>query len=388
MKIATMARGFLPAPHPADMTNAPSDIAVATAEGLRKAGHAVTFFGPIGTSLPKVPVRTANLSPLVRKLQDLNEILEIETKSSHNLLGLWDQYLAHEMFKRADRGEFDVLHFHHPEAALPFARLYPKVPVVYTLHDPVDPWFGKAMRLYESPNQFYVSISDNQRKTAPDLPYIATVYNGVNTDMFSYNEAPEDYLLFTGRIMADKGVREAIEVAQMTDSRLLIIGAVYPRQQHYFDTEVKPYLSDKIQYLGFMEREKVVKYYQNARALLFPIQWEEPFGMTMIEAMACGTPVIAFARGSVPEVLEHGTTGFITRKVDGMAAAVGRLGEISRQACRDYVTANFSNEVMVKNYAKVYARAYAKVRKASPLVSLPAAWVRPQAKTTGRIIQD
>lgn len=373
MKIATMARGFLTAPHPADMTNAPSDIAVAVAEGLKAEGHKITFFGPIGTNLDHVPVRTANLSPLVRHLKDLKDIMDIEAKSSHNLLGLWDQYLAHDMFQRAARGEFDVLHFHHPEAALPFARLYPNVPVVYTLHDPVDPWFGKAMRIYGSPNQFYVSISDNQRKGAPDLPYVGTVHNGINTDMFEFNDSPEDYLLFTGRIMADKGVSEAIEVAQQTGMRLKIIGAIYGKQKEYFDTQVKPYLNDKIEYLGFMERDKVVEYYRQAKALLFPIQWEEPFGLTMIEAMSCGTPVIGFNRGSVSEVIVDGKTGFIARRIKDMVAAVGRIDEIDRRACREHVEQHFSNEVMAHNYSNMYKRAVSALRK-QRVVTLPNVW--------------
>ncbi len=386
MKIATMARGFLTAPHPADMTNAPSDIAVAVSEGLKAEGHKITFFGPIGTNLDHVPVRTANLSPLVRNLRDLNDIMDIEAKSSHNLLGLWDQYLAHDMFRRADKGEFDVLHFHHPEAALPFARLYPNVPVVYTLHDPVDPWFGKAMRLYESPNQFYVSISDNQRKGAPDLPYVGTVHNGINTDMFEFNDTPDNYLLFAGRIMADKGVSEAIEVAQATGSRLKIIGAVYGNQREYFETQVKPHLNDKIEYLGFLERDKVVEYYRHAKALLFPILWEEPFGLTMIEAMSCGTPVIGFNRGSVPEVIEDGVTGFIVNRVKGMVEAVGKIDKIDRRACRSHVEKHFSNEVMAKNYGHMYKRAYSKLRK-QRAVTLPNVWattskaIKPKPKT-------
>ena len=367
MKIATMARGYLPAPHPSDMTNAPSDIAVAVAEGLALAGHEVTFFAPNGSNLPFTKVETLNLQPLVQQLSDLTDIMAMEAKSSHNVLGLWDQYMAHEMFIRARRGEFDVLHFHHPEAAMPFARLYPEVPVVYTIHDPVDTWFGVAMRLYGSPNQHYVSISDNQRKAAPDLPYLATVHNGIDTEMFEFNDQADNYLLFSGRIMPDKGVREAILVAEATGSRLIITGALYANQMEYFETQVKPHLNDNILYMGFMERDVLVTYYQKARALLFPIQWEEPFGLTMIEAMSCGTPVIAMPRGSVPEVVVDGKTGYIVRTVAEMVQAVSKIDRIKRADCRAHAVNNFSNETMARSYAQALGKAVARVKKPGKL---------------------
>jgi glycosyltransferase involved in cell wall biosynthesis len=389
MKIAMMARGFQPTPHPADMTNAPSDIAMAVAEGLTGQGHDVTFFGPTTTRLKRTKVQTSRLPPLVQKLDDLKDILSLEAKSSHNLLGLWDQYLAHEMFQRASAGEFDVLHFHHPEAALPYARHYPNVPVVYTVHDPIDHWFGEAMRMYGSPNQFYISISDNQRTTAPDLPYIATVHNGIDTSLFAYHDTPDDYLLFAGRIMADKGVHQAIAVAEATNSRLLIIGAVYGSHREYFKTQIQPHLNERIQYLGFMEREAVVPYYQNARALLFPTQWEEPFGLTMIEAMSCGTPVIAAPRGAVPEVVVDGETGFIASSVADMAAAVAKIDLIQRSDCRAHVERAFSNEIMVKDYAAAYAkairRAHAKPKRGATDDAVSA---RKAAGSVGRSVRS
>lgn len=366
-----MARGYLPAPHPGDMTNAPSDIAVAEATGLARSGHDVTFFGPKGTRLPLVKVRSAGLPAMVHGLRDLGAILEAESKSSHNLLGLWDQYLAYDMLMRASRGEFDVLHFHHPEAALPFARLFPEVPVVYTIHDPIDHWFREALTRYGSPNQFVVSISDKQREPAPKLPYLATTHNGIDTRLFSYCDEGEDYLLFCGRITAEKGVREAIEVARRTGARLYIVGAVYDGQRHYFETQVRPFLNDRIQYLGFMERTAIVELYQKARVLLFPVQWEEPFGLTMIEAMACGTPVIATPRGSVPEVVRDGVTGYIRRDIDEMAEAVGRVDQLRRSDCRTFALRQFSNTVMVKNYGAALARASAILHPPKTLVVKP-----------------
>ncbi len=356
MKIATMARSYLPVPRPADMTNAPMDLALAITNGLARLGHQVTFYASSGTQLPGISVKTLNLPPLAHNIKEFGDLMADEAKTSHNILGLWDQFMVRDMFERAREGEYDLIHLHHPEAGLPFASLYPDVPVVFTTHDPIESWFREAITMYASPNQFFVSISDNQRTTAPDLPYIATVHNGIDTDLFAYSNAPDDYLLFAGRITPEKGVREAIQVAEDSGSRLLIIGPVYAGQEDYFETQVKPHLNEKILYLGLMEREKMATYYQKAKALLFPIQWEEPFGLTMIEAMACGTPVLTLARGSVREVVSNGRTGFIVDSLTEMTAAVDKIGQLKRQDCRKHIENHFSNSHMVENYAAAFEK--------------------------------
>lgn len=357
MKIATMARAYLTAPRPADMTNAPMDIAVMLAEGLAAQGHDITFFGPKGSSI-QAPVETLDLPPLASNMTEYSEVLAGEAKNSHNILGLWDQYMAQAMFEKARAGEYDLLHFHHPESALILAKLYPNIPVVYTTHDPIESWFRRALKLYNTPNQFFVSISDSQRSAAPELPYLATIHNGIDTATFTYHETPSDYLLFSGRIMPEKGVHTAIKVAQATNQKLIIIGAVYDGQQHYFDTQVKPHLNDQIQYLGFLDRHAIVHHYQHARALLFPVEWEEPFGLTLIEAMSCGTPVIATRRGSIPEIIVHGRTGFIGDNLKDLISAVGQLDSIRRHDCRRHVERHFSIQRMVADYYQAFQRAH------------------------------
>jgi glycosyltransferase involved in cell wall biosynthesis len=257
------------------------------------------------------------------------------------------------MFERAAAGEFDVLIFHHPESAMGFAKLYPTVPVLYILHDYLDEKRRQVIEMHHSANQHFVSISSSQRRDAPDFPYIATVYNGIDTELFSYSDKAEDYLIFAGRIVPEKGVKEAIQVALKTDRRLLIIGQVTPASQWYFDEHIKPHLSDKILYLGMIDKAQLVKYYQKAVALLMPIRWEEPFGLTMAEAMACGTPAIAFKRGSVPEVIEHGKTGFVVDNTAEMIEAIGNVGKINRLDCRRRVEKHFTNTLMIDNYERV-----------------------------------
>lgn len=348
-----MVRGYLPAPRPLDMIYAPIDLAVAIAEGLTARGHQVDFFGPNGTEL-KAGVETLNLRPLAKNQIEFQNLLGNSEQFNHYVPALWDGYLARDMFEKAQLGEYDLIHFHHPEVALPWARQYKKVPIVYTLHDPVFQWYKELFELYSSPNQHFVSISNNQRRDAPDLNYAATVYNGIDTDLFPFSNEHEDYLLLAGRIVPEKGVKEAVQIAEATNQRLLIIGPTFGSSQGYFDQYIKPYLNDRILYLGYIEREKLWPYFQKAKALLMPIQWEEPFGLTMIEAMACGTPVIALRRGSVAEVIVEGKTGYIVDSVGEMIDAVRKVNKLDRRACRDHVKAHFSLEKMVDAYEKTY----------------------------------
>lgn len=356
MRIATMVRGYIPAPRPVDMVYAPIDLALALSQRLTMRGHKVTYYGPNSTRIKGVPVETHNLRPLVHTNQEFHELLERPDLMSHNVPGMWDLFLAREMFEKARKGAYDLLHFQHPEAALPYVHLYPDVPVVYTLNDPLFPWLRELLEMYYTPNQFFISISNNQRKPAPDLPYVATVYNGIDVDQFTGEEGHDDYLLFAGRIVPEKGAKEAIQVAQATNSKLLIIGPTFPDQQDYFDQHIKPHLNEKILYLGFVEHEQIVRYFQKARAFLMPIQWEEPFGLTMVEAMACGTPVIACRRGSVPEVIKNGKTGYVVDSIGEMVKAVKKIDKIKAPDCRQHVEEHFSLDVMAAGYEAAFEK--------------------------------
>jgi glycosyltransferase involved in cell wall biosynthesis len=357
MKIAMMVRGYIPAPRPKDIIYAPIDLAVALSEGLSKRGHSVDFYGPLGTKLNHgVKVVTANLRPLVHNNQEASKLFHDISLTTHYIPQLWDELLAIEMFKKAKAGEYDVLHFHHGEIAFPQATLNPEVPVVYTQHDPFYPWRREAYELYHSSNQHFVTISNNQRRDAPDMPYASTVYNGVDVGQFPFGDDPEDYLLMAGRIVPEKGFKEAVQLAKQTGDRLLIIGPVYPESQDYFDQYIKPHLNDKILYLGYVEYSQMWRYYQKAKALLTPVQWEEPFGLTSIEAMACGTPVISLRRGAAPEIIADGKTGFIVDSIAEMAAAVGKISQINRGDCREHVKKYFSIGGMVTGYEATYKK--------------------------------
>lgn len=361
MKIATMVRAYIPAPRPADLVYAPIDLAMAICEGLQNKGHEVVYYGPVG-STPPVALRTMNLRALVESQADMQRLVHSTEMQMHYIPSLWDAMCARDMFERARAGEFDVLHFHHPEIALPFAALYPEVPVVYTLHDPLFDWSTEAYTLYKTPNQFFVSISNSQRRPAPDLSYIATIYNGIHLKDYPFTEEHDDYLLFAGRIVPEKGVAEAVQVARKTGNKLLIAGPTFVDTQPYFNKRIKPYLNDDIRYLGYVKRNELAPIIARAKAFLMPIKWEEPFGVAMIEAMASGTPVIAYNRGSVPEVVQDGVTGYVVADRKGMVRAVQRVDALSRINCRKHIEKNFSMEHMVDGYEKAFQNAIIKTK--------------------------
>lgn len=351
-----MVRSFLETPVPNDIAYSPASVAQSVAEGLARKGHEVTFFGPEGTHLNSsgnITVETCGIRPFARTQSDLEDLVSTTDLFSDYLFSLYDMRMAREMCERADKGEFDCVVFNHFESALPLAGLFPNVKFVYILHDFLDESRRDAIEMHTSPNQHFISISNSQRRDAPDLNYAATVYNGIDIDTYSFEEKAEDYLMFSGRITSEKGVREAVQVAVQSGRRLLIAGSLSKPDYWYFDEHVKPFLNDKILFLGMLDKEQLVKYYKKSAALLMPIQWQEPFGLSMAEANACGTPVIAFNRGSVPEVVKDGKTGFIVDNSAEMIMSIEKIDKINRRNCREHIEANFTREIMVDNYERV-----------------------------------
>jgi glycosyltransferase involved in cell wall biosynthesis len=355
LRIATMVTGHYPTPAPKGVIYAPMDIAVELTEGLAAKGHKIDFFGPKGTKVPGAKVIDCDLEPLLgkkgKKILDGDGSRNIERDKIFNL---WDQLILSRMFAEAEKGKYDLLHIHPIDRALGMAAAMRNVKVAYTIHDPIFPWRAEIFRMFGTPNQKFISISESQRKPAPDLNYLDTVYNGVRLEEFKYSSSNEDYLLFVGRITPEKGVAEAVEAAMKAKEKLVIIGPASPSE--YWDTRIKPHIGHGVTHINFVPRTQLSKYYRKAKAVLFPIQWEEPFGLVMTESMACGTPVIGFRRGSVPEVIKDGETGFIVSDVDQMAEAIKKVDLISRAACRKRVEDKFSTAKMVEGYEKAFLR--------------------------------
>ncbi len=367
-----MVRGFIATPPQNDIAYSPAGVAKAIAEGLAGKGHQVTFFGPEGTALNNgVVVETCNVRPMATTSADLEKQVATGDLFSDYRFGLSDAVMARAMLERAKNGEFDCVVFNHFEAVLPLAPLFPTVPIVYILHDNMDEARREVIEAHASSNQFFISISSSQRRNIPDLNYAATVYNGVDTTHFAFSEEHEDYLFMAGRIVPEKGVKEAVQIAQQTKRRLLIAGNLSPQNYWYFDEHIKPFLDDKILFLGMLDRDQLVKYYQKAAAVLAPIQWDEPFGLSMAEANSCGTPVVAFRRGAVPEVVADGKSGYVVDNSAEMIMAIEKLHKLSFKDCAAHARKHFSEEIMVNNYERV-------------LEDIVTNWRRPGGKPTKR----
>ena len=254
-----------------------------------------------------------------------------------------------EVFERA--ADFDVIHNHYDFLPLTYSALV-KTPVVTTIHGFSSPSIIPVYKKYNAQSH-YVAISEADK--SPELDYIATIHHGIDIAQFPFLEAEGKYLLFFGRIHQHKGVREAINVAKRAGIKLVIAGII--QDQDYFAAEVEPHIDGRtVEYLGSVGPDQRADVLGHALALLHLISFEEPFGLSMVESMACGTPVIAFPRGSIPEIIRHGTTGFIVEDIEQAVDAVAALQSIDRSACREDVERRFSHTRMARDYVDAYEK--------------------------------
>jgi glycosyltransferase involved in cell wall biosynthesis len=251
-------------------------------------------------------------------------------------------------------GEFDLIHNHFDFLPLTYSKLI-KTPIVTTIHGFSSQKIIPVFKKYNS-SSYYVSISDADRN--PQLTYSATIYNGINTSEFKFNDIPGDYLLYFGRIHPHKGTSEAIDIALKSKRQLLIAGIVQDRS--YFENQVKPRLNDQIVYVGEAGPEKRNELMRNAFVLLHPISFEEPFGLSVAEAMLCGTPVIAFNRGSMPELIKDSKTGYLVKNINESVEALKNIPKLKRRDCYEWSSSQFSQERMVNDYANLYHQVLAK----------------------------
>lgn len=372
------------------------------ADGFLAKGHTVTLFAAKRSSTQAKLVH-GGIEPTV------------STRSAYADADLYRSFviaqelsLMREVISHAKAKKLDIVHIHQP-----VERLYPallampsNVPVVITFHDPITPErFPALEKLAALGNIHFVSLSKSQQQRVP-FRFAGMVPNGVDTKLFCPDElgntgrktrgvagvggpppagvppvggrggkpltgpvesfaVGKDHrpLLITGRIVPQKGFSDAIEAARATHERLLIVGQEYEEKQEakaYFEHDVQPFIDGKtVLWESVVKQEHLVGHYQTAKALLFPIHWEEPFGLVMIEAMSCGTPVVAYNKGSVPEIVVDQKTGFIvdhSKGVAGLVAVIKRIGDIDRQACRNHVQKHFSLDTMIAGYERVYAK--------------------------------
>jgi glycogen debranching enzyme/glycosyltransferase involved in cell wall biosynthesis len=310
-------------------------------EELVRLGHEVTLFasGDSETSAKLVP---ACQSALWRD-SECRETLPHHVRLMELVFG--------------DVSRFDVIHFHTDYVQFPLLRRHACASVT-TLHGLVHPPDLGAL-LAEYGDVPLVSISDSQRRPAPAANWQATVYHGLPRDLHTFRERPEGYLAFLGRISPEKRLDRAIEIARRSGHKLKVAARIYPEERVYFERTIQPLLEESrsfVEFLGEVGGADKDDFLGKARALLFPIDWAEPFGLVMIEALACGTPVIGWRCGSVPEIIEHGVTGFIVDSIDEAVRSVARVTELRRRSCRDAFEARFAAGTMAESYVSVYER--------------------------------
>ncbi|MDY6823523.1 MAG: glycosyltransferase family 4 protein [Thermodesulfobacteriota bacterium] len=308
------------------------NIASLLTEGLVACGHDVTLFA------------TADSQTGGR----LHAVCPEGYEENHSLIPkVWECLHISELFEHADT--YDIIHNHFDYLPLTYSGLT-TTPVVTTIHGFSSPGILPVYKKYNG-KTFYVAISDADR--SPALDYTKTVYHGIDLAQFDFEPDPDDYLLFFGRMHPDKGAREAVEIARASGKKLTLAGII--QDQAYFDHHVAPHLDkDRIIYIGSVGPAERNRLLGKAIALLHPIAFAEPFGLSVIEAMACGTPVIAFNRGSMPELIDHGRNGFLVDSVRAAVESVAQLQTIDRATCRRHVERHFTVQRMVDDYLKVY----------------------------------
>ncbi len=300
-------------------------------EGLLQAGADVTLFATADS------VTTGKLDAVIESGYE-----EVRTQDAKVVECL---HISNLMEKAAG---FDIIHNHFDFLPLSYSKLIP-TPMLSTIHGFSSPRILPVYQKYNSTTH-YASISNADR--SPLLKYAGTVYNGIRTNDFSFTKHPEEYLLFFGRIHPHKGTAEAIQIALQSKRQLLIAGVI--QDQTYYNEQVKPFLNDQIIFIGAAGPQRRNELLGKASALLHPISFDEPFGLSVAEAMLCGTPVIAFNRGSMPELIQQEKTGFLVKNIQEAVETVQQIKQIERSYCRQWSISNFSQEKMAADYLRLY----------------------------------
>lgn len=313
---------------------------------LIKQGHQVTLFatGDSKIDFPLYPIS---------KEEEINKV-------EQNQRLFYGYQLLESQIITNKQNDFDIIHINYFEPFLfaPFSKLISK-PVVYTIHSDllISSSWQSLIKEMTKPSDKFIFVSKNALNQAALLDNSLFIYNGIDTTKFPFSATHDNYLLWLGRVRKKKGIKEAVEVAIKSQEKLIISGVIDNLEEKtFFETEVKPLIdkNNNIKCIGPVDFPNKVKLYQKAKAFLFPVTWEEPFGLTMVEAMACGTPVIGFNRGAVNEVIVDNKTGFIVRNVDEMVIKTKKINKINRADCRNHVENNFSIEKMTDQYESLY----------------------------------
>jgi glycosyltransferase involved in cell wall biosynthesis len=312
------------------------------ADGLQNNGHDVTLFAS-GDSITRARlISVFETAPT----HEINNNIHLENIHSLNA------------YKRA--GDFDVIHDHdggNSRLLGSLANRLTGIPVIATMHGPAD---VNGLNFYKSVagGLFYIAISDFQRSSYTGIEFLSTIPNAIKVQDYPFSPSHKGYLLFVGRMNEEKGAHLAVSVARSLGKKLILIGKCRePHERLYFEHKVQPFLTNDIEYFGEVDFASKLELYRHAECVLFPVQWAEPFGLVMIEAMACGSPVVAIRNGSVPEVINNGITGWVVESREEMVEAVKRIGLIDRANCRNRVLDEYGEIAFIKRHEQAYMRA-------------------------------
>lgn len=302
---------------------------------------------------------------LVKRGHDVTLLASGDSKTSAKLIPIWPSSLwrahlstPHTVFaliyeKLAQiQEEFDIIHDHCEFYTAPFVPFF-KRPVVSTIHHPM---YEELIILFKKFSQInYVAVSKDQKKSAPGVNFVKTIYHGLPITQYPFNPQPQDYLLWLSKISPGKGPAEAIEVAKRAKEKLIVSGNILKEYGDYFEYRLQPLIDGRrIQFVGASDFEKKIDLLKNAKAFLYPVRRPEPFGLVVAEAMACGTPVVAYKEGAMPELIKDGKTGFLVNNQEEMTEALKEIDKIERIDCRRHVARKFSLKKMVNKYEALY----------------------------------
>jgi glycosyltransferase involved in cell wall biosynthesis len=345
LRIAMISTPFIPVP-PRDYGGTEL-IVYELVEGLLDRGHQVTLFAT-GSSRTRATLQ-ALYDEAIWPPEPFAELDHVSWAMS-----------------QVAEGGYDVVHA-HSASALALGRLPPRLPMIYTLHHAQEPPLSRYYARF--PEVDFVAISRDQCRRETGAEWCAVIHHGLDAGRYQWSDRPEPYVCFVGRLAREKGPVTAIEVARRAGVPLRLAGSIHARDQAYVDAEVRPRLNlPGVTWMGPVGVDRKVPLLRDARALLAPIDWNEPFGLILIEAMLSGCPVVAFGRGSVPELVEHGVTGFIPSSEDEMVDLIrpgGPVDALDRRRIREIAIRRFDRGRMVDDYERVYHAAVARARRSS-----------------------
>ena len=311
-------------------------------EEMVKLGHEVYLIGTgdSKTSATQIPVIEKSL----RSIYNKDEI--------HKWRDFLKIFHLPDIIKHINDLEPDIVHNHYAWRLLQFSDFI-NCPIYTTIHGPLESF--RERHTYSRFKQAnYISISDNQRKAMPDLNWVKTIYNGIDINKFSLKQSKGEYFSFLGRTSPSKGLKEICQLIKGTDHKLKIAAKIDPVDEQYYQNEIKPLIDgEQIEFIGEVDHQGKVEFLSRSKGLLLWLNWEEPFGLVVIEAMACGVPVIVRSRGAMPEIVVQNQTGFLVNSLEEMRQKLDQVQNIDPKACREHVEKRFSAKTMAREYLKL-----------------------------------